>query len=83
MPRRLPAATGAASDSSTATATASGADEGAPLGTVDLERFMSLQGITAAVVPPLNGGPLPQGSVEVKSLVFLAHTQPIVSVAGD
>ena len=83
VPRRLPAAAAAAtSDRSTATATASGADVDAPLGTADLERFMSLQGITAAVVPPLNGGPLPLGCTEVKSLVFLAHTQPIVSGVG-
>jgi len=66
---------------STSTATSS-ADEDTPLGTADLERFMSLHGITAAVVPPLDGAPLPPGQLacEVKSLVFLADTQPIVSV---
>ena len=52
---------------------------GAPLGTEDLRRFMQQRGIAGAIVPALNGTPLPAGCCEVKSLVFLADGRPLVS----
>lgn len=54
--------------------------DGNQLGTADLRRFLEQHGIAAAVVPALEGAPPPPGCVEVKSLVYLLGTQPLVLV---
>lgn len=51
----------------------------AALSTADLQRFISERGIAAEVVPPLQGAAPPPGCCELKSLVFLAGGQPVVS----
>ena len=51
----------------------------APLSTSHLERFIAERGIAARVVPQLGGAPPPPGCCELKSLIFLADGQPIVS----
>lgn len=49
------------------------------LSTAALQRFIAERGIAAEVVPPLNGAAPPLGCCELKSLVFLAGGQPVVS----
>lgn len=50
-----------------------------PLGAADLEAYCQQRGISATLVPPLDGRPPPLGCVEVKSLVFLVNSHPLVS----
>lgn len=52
----------------------------APQGTADLRRYLLEHGVTATIVPPLNGAPPPPGCVEVKSLVYLVGGTPVVLV---
>lgn len=49
------------------------------LSTAALRRFITERGIAAEVVPPLDGAAPPPGCCELKSLVFLAGGQPVVS----
>lgn len=56
--------------------------DAAVLSTADLQRFMAQRGIAAQVVPPLNGAPPPPACLELKSLVFLAGGQPLVSATA-
>jgi hypothetical protein len=56
-----------------------GQEDDTPLSPADLQAYMQQHSIVGAIVPPLNGAPAPPGCIEVKSLLFLVGSHPVVS----